>query len=104
MEAAPVADKRELVPNRFTVLEPPATAPPITLEAIDLVLAPALAVDLSGNRLGFGQGYYDRFLAHYTGSVAAVVFAWQVVKAVPHAAHDRRMNFVLHEKGWSGVV
>lgn len=72
------------------------------LAQVDLVLAPALAVDLSGTRLGHGGGYYDRALAHSRGgTVVAVVHPWEVLAAhaLPREAHDRPAHVALTTQG-----
>lgn len=51
-----------LTPNKFGIHEP-ATGAPVRPEDLDLVLVPMLAFDRLGNRVGFGKGYYDRFLS-----------------------------------------
>jgi 5-formyltetrahydrofolate cyclo-ligase len=51
-----------MVENRYGVPEP-VEGTPVQTAAIDLVLVPLLAVDQKGNRVGYGKGYYDRFLA-----------------------------------------
>ena len=57
---ARVTDWSELRPGRYGVLEPPALAAVTRPEEGDLVLVPGVAFDRAGNRLGRGQGYYDR--------------------------------------------
>ena len=66
---------------------------------LDAVLVPAAAVDREGNRLGWGKGFYDRFLATVTGSplVIAVVFDSDVVLSVPSEPHDRPVGAILTE-------
>ena len=70
----------------------------------DIVLAPLLAFDDLGTRLGWGGGYYDRTLKAlgHRGPVLAVgvAFAAQRVDAVPHAPHDRRMDWIVTEESW----
>lgn len=70
--------------------------PPIDLDA---VLVPAAAVDRSGNRLGWGKGYYDRFLETVEGNplVVALVFAADVVDEVPTEPHDRPVDVIATE-------
>lgn len=68
--------------------------------AADLVLAPALAVDRAGYRLGRGGGFYDRWLAQARpGRVLAVVYDDEVVEHLPHEPHDRRVDAALTPSG-----
>lgn len=97
LEAVFTLDSDKLVRNKCGIFEPPSDRPAIDLKQIDLVLVPALAVDTQGNRLGFGQGYYDTFLQSYEQSLAAIVFDWQIIARVPTEAHDRKMNIVISE-------
>jgi 5-formyltetrahydrofolate cyclo-ligase len=61
----------------------------------DLVLAPALAVDEAGRRLGQGGGSYDRALPRARARVLAVVFDDELIGEVPSEPHDRRVAGVL---------
>lgn len=65
---------------------------------IDLVLVPALAIDQQGNRLGKGKGFYDRFLASYSGVCFAVVFDEEVLTELPIESHDRAVSGVITPK------
>jgi 5-formyltetrahydrofolate cyclo-ligase len=60
-----------------------------------LVLAPALAVDAAGGRLGQGGGSYDRALTRTSAPVIAVVFDDEVLESVPVQAHDRPVGGTL---------
>lgn len=63
MELIEWAPDAPLVPNRFGVLEPaPGTGSVTSVDDLDVVVLPCVAVDERGNRLGFGAGYYDRLL------------------------------------------
>ncbi|MDX6630188.1 MAG: 5-formyltetrahydrofolate cyclo-ligase [Gaiellales bacterium] len=64
-----------------------------------LVLAPALAVDGAGGRLGQGGGSYDRALARTSAPVLAVVFDDEVLESVPVQAHDRPVGGTLTPAG-----
>ena len=77
------------------VLEPAGTAVP--LEAIDVLVVPALAVDVEGRRLGRGRGHYDATLAAFRGRSIALVFESQLVPEVPVGEHDRRVDAVCTE-------
>ena len=73
------------------------------LRSCGLVIAPALAVDTQGMRLGKGAGYYDRALAGLGVPVAAVVFDEEVVDAVPHDSHDQPVDAVITPAGFFRV-
>lgn len=66
---------------------------------LDLVVVPGVAFDRSGNRVGYGAGYYDRFLPRTRAGVPAVAiaFAMQVVPEVPAGRTDRRVDAIVTE-------
>lgn len=74
---------------------------PAAVATTDLVLVPALAVDHDGNRLGRGGGSYDRALAQVPAGtpVLAVVYAEEVLGAVPVEPHDRPVSGALTSAG-----
>ncbi|MBC7594505.1 MAG: 5-formyltetrahydrofolate cyclo-ligase [Kineosporiaceae bacterium] len=72
---------------------------PTALAAADFVLVPALAVDVDGNRLGRGAGYYDRALATAKAPLCALLFAGEITDALPHEVHDVPMNMVVTPTG-----
>ncbi|MBI5557463.1 MAG: 5-formyltetrahydrofolate cyclo-ligase [Deltaproteobacteria bacterium] len=78
-------------PDRLTPLDP---------AAIDVVLVPGAVFDLHGGRLGYGGGYYDRFLAIDAPQALRVglAFEMQVVDRVPVLAHDEKLHFLVTEK------
>lgn len=79
--------------------EPPGA--PVDHATIDLVIVPGLAFTPAGDRLGYGRGYYDRFLATLPTSTCAVgaCFAELVVDALPTEPHDRRVRHVVTDVG-----
>jgi 5-formyltetrahydrofolate cyclo-ligase len=96
-----------LRPARLGLLEP--TGESLGLEAVaqaDLVLAPALAVDAAGRRLGQGGGSYDRALERAHAPVVAIVFDDDVLdEPIPVEPHDRPVAGVLTPRGglrWLG--
>lgn len=66
---------------------------------LDLVIVPGVAFDRSGNRVGYGAGYYDRFLRRTRPGVPAVAiaFAAQLVHEVPTGGTDRRVDAIVTE-------
>ena len=91
-----------LVPDAAGIPAPAAEAETVRP---DLVIAPLLAFDRFGGRLGLGAGYYDRTLAglRAQGPVFALglAFAGQEVARVPRDAHDQRLDAILTEKAYS---
>ncbi|SDC87112.1 5-formyltetrahydrofolate cyclo-ligase [Sanguibacter gelidistatuariae] len=83
---------------------------PEALETADVVIAPALAVDTHGNRLGQGGGWYDRALAHVRPGVKviAVVFPEEIYDAaerpLPREDHDRRVDGVATPLEWHWIT
>ena len=68
------------------------------LQATDLLLIPALAVDTQGNRLGRGKGYFDRELEkNSTNQVYAVILESEFLASVPVEAHDQKVTGVVTE-------
>jgi 5-formyltetrahydrofolate cyclo-ligase len=81
------------VTSRFGVSEP--QGPALALHMVEFVIVPGLAFTLAGDRLGYGQGYYDGFLAKVDAPNAGVCFAEQVVDVLPVSAHDVRVQRVI---------
>jgi 5-formyltetrahydrofolate cyclo-ligase len=77
------------------VLEPGGEVVP--LSEIDVLVVPAVAVDLHGRRLGRGRGHYDATLAAFAGRSAALVFESQLVPEVPVGEHDHPVDAVCTE-------
>jgi 5-formyltetrahydrofolate cyclo-ligase len=75
----------------------PAGGEPADPASIDLVVAPGLAFDMDGHRLGYGGGFYDRFLAalHRRALRVGVGYDEQLVDAIPHDDHDVPLHAVV---------
>ena len=99
MEAAVVTEMSQLRRGMLQIPEPPETFPALPQEEIELILAPGLLFDGQGNRLGQGGGYYDRYLAGYTGYTCGVAFAVQMVDVLATKPHDMRMDAIVTEHG-----
>lgn len=93
------ADPDSLVPGFFNVPEPVA-GEILSAESIDVCVVPGVAFDLGGHRLGYGRGYYDRFLARCPERTRRVGFAYdfQLVDALPAQSHDQLLTMVITEK------
>jgi len=86
-----------LHPGRLGLIQPVVDLGPDAIAAADLVICPALAVDLSGVRLGRGGGSYDRALARVPTGVPTwvAVYDSEVVEALPHDPHDHPVTAAL---------
>lgn len=58
-------------------------------------IVPALAVDVCGNRLGFGKGFYDKFLSENACVKIAICYDFQVCKDIPSEKHDVKMDCIV---------
>ncbi|MBB4688174.1 5-formyltetrahydrofolate cyclo-ligase [Amycolatopsis jiangsuensis] len=101
LEWAAYTGPDELVPGRLRgVLEPSGPRLGVdAIEAADVILVPALAVDRRGVRLGRGAGHYDRSLASATADLLAVVRTEELVDHLPGQPHDVPMNAALTPGG-----
>lgn len=95
MEARQVSDCSNLCPGAYGIPEPDETCPVIERERIDLILVPNLCCDRQGYRLGHGAGYYDRYLAGYTGVTVALCPEEWLQEAVPRDSFDLPVSLVL---------
>ncbi len=89
----------DLSPGTFGVLEPdPAKS--VKFEEYDrgLCIVPALCYDMKGYRLGFGKGYFDRFLARYSGATVGIGYSFQIKRSLWHGRYDRPVDQVITDR------
>ncbi len=83
--------------NKFGFLEPfqvSKTSKP------DLIVAPLLAFDKSKNRLGYGKGYYDKFLKKNKKTITVgIAFSFQQYNKIKTSNYDVKLNYILTDKG-----
>ena len=94
-----VGGQNELLPDRFGIPAPAATAPLAVPTRKTLCLLPGLAANKAGFRLGYGGGFYDRFLATFGGITLFPVYQRLIFDALPVDAYDRRVDHIVTEKG-----
>lgn len=97
MEVRRYDPARPLVSVSFGILEPGQGCPILSKEDIDLVLVPGVCYDRRGYRLGFGGGYYDRWLADFPGYRVGLCREKVLRDRVPTEAHDSRVDRLLTE-------
>ncbi|MFC6618515.1 5-formyltetrahydrofolate cyclo-ligase [Deinococcus radiophilus] len=79
------------------VMQPPRDTPQINSSEVDAVVLPGIAFDRRGIRLGYGGGFYDRFLEGYTGPKIGVTFAALLLDEVPREPHDVPLDWIVTE-------
>ena len=90
-------NKEVLKVNKFGMLEPF-----IQLDQIipDVMLVPLLSYDKNKNRLGYGKGFYDRYLKRYDNILTiGIAFSFQKYHKLPVINNDVKLNYILTEKG-----
>lgn len=91
----------DLTPGMYGIKEPKADLPifaPSDAEHVICVL-PAIVYDEMGYRLGYGKGYYDRFLSGFRGAKAGLIYSEYILENIPHGKFDLKSDFVITEKG-----
>ena len=84
--------------SAFKVLEPVMYEKNIWHDNIDLILVPGVAFDRAKNRIGYGKGYYDRFLKMSSAFKVGICFSEQVVDKISIDCHDIPVDLIINEK------
>ena len=88
----------ELKSGAYGIPEPSSGAPEIPPDGISLVIVPALSCDRNGYRLGYGGGYYDRFLARTRAVAAALCAESRLTDELPREPFDLPCNYIITER------
>lgn len=83
----------------FSVLEPITDkCEKLTEFNNSICIIPGLGFDLEGYRLGYGKGYYDRFLSGYNGLNIGICYCSCTVNSLRHGRYDKKVNYLITEK------
>ena len=93
-----VYNPQQLVKTSFGLLEPQGNLEVVDASQIDLIHVPGLAFTTEGYRIGYGGGYYDRYLEHFTGHTLSMIYPCQVQDFIPEN-HDIPVQEVLIDEG-----
>lgn len=98
MEFYYIRSTDELKPGTFGVLEPEANPENLYKESEGgLCIVPAFSYDWRGFRLGYGKGYYDRFLSRFEGNMVGICYSDCVQRSLPHGRFDRPVELLVTE-------
>ena len=96
-----VTDKNQLVPGAYNIPEPDSNSCTLMDDPnADIILIPGVGFDRHGFRIGYGGGYYDRFLAKHpmdNGLIIGLAFACQIMDNLPHDTWDKRVDVIVTE-------
>ena len=104
MDAVTIEDMSNLVYNNFGILEPIDKTKIADKKTIDLCIAPGSVFDRSLNRIGYGKGFYDRFLQGTGIKTIALAFDCQIEERIPFGEYDVKMDCIITEKEVLGVL
>ena len=89
----------DLEPGSFGVLEPIVEKTVLMTDfSRGLCIVPAFSYDWAGFRLGYGKGYYDRFLSRFEGNIIGICYSSCVQRSLPHGRFDRPVELLVTEK------
>ncbi len=96
-----VKNEDELYSGKYGIREPAEDLPVYspTLYQHSICILPALVYDQSGYRLGYGKGYYDRFLSSFKGIKAGLIYSDFIINEIPRGKFDLPSDIVITEKG-----
>ena len=87
----------ELSLGKFNVLEPIDKSSPVCDYDNSICVVPALCCDLSGARVGYGKGCYDRFLSSYTGEKICLTYAEHILPSIESDDADIRCDMIVSD-------
>ena len=94
-----ISSPDELEIGAYGIREPRADTERATLSGRTLCIVPALAVDTDGYRLGYGKGYYDRFLSAFKGNTVVAIHSSLVCERLPRNDTDIPVKTIITETG-----
>jgi len=98
-------DYNQLEVVYYNLLEPkPEETLKVHKQEIDVLIVPGLLFDRQGYRIGFGGGFYDRFLVDFPNTTLSMLHSRQLMDNIPREAFDIPVQYLITENGWIGGV
>lgn len=93
----------ELMPGSYNIMEPSEDATAFSLSETEtsnvICIVPAVVFDKKGYRIGYGGGYYDRYLSGFRGTKVGMAYREFIVNSVPHGRFDLTVDVMMSERG-----
>ena len=96
MEFFEISAFSDLEKGCYGIMEPKIDAPHATFENA-ICFVPALSFDYDGYRLGYGGGYYDRFLSYFQGATVGIAFEECLAERLPREKFDKKTDYIITE-------
>lgn len=104
MEACEIDSMEDLIPGTHGILEPKDLTYRMEPEKIDVAFVPCVAFTKDGYRLGYGGGFYDRFLPRGRFKRILVAYSKMEENTLPHDVYDEKVHGILTEEGYSELL
>ncbi len=100
MEAKVIRNLEDMYPGLYGILEPSPEAETLKPQEIDLIITPGVAFDNLGGRIGYGGGYYDKFLSEVKASVPKIALSYELqrVDKLPLEPFDMKVTALITEE------
>ena len=95
LEFCIVPNLEKLEKGSFEIMEPKDSCK--KAEKINCILIPTVGISKTGIRLGYGKGYYDKFLSSTDAVKISLTYAKQIVKSIPNDSHDVKIDWIITE-------
>lgn len=92
---------KELEMGSFGIREPKKMfRRPVNPEIIDMVIVPGIVFDRRGYRIGYGKGFYDKFLSKIRCETIGLAYSFQIIDMIPNEEHDIPIKTIITENGF----
>lgn len=105
MQAVEISSLNDLKPNKYGILEP-ETEFFVNKIKFDAVIFPGAVFDINGNRIGYGKGYYDKFISslEYTTKKIGICYDFQLLHSIPNDKHDIKMDSIITDTRTVNII
>lgn len=104
MEFYQIKSLDDLISGSFNIREPDVNACMVYNDYDNAIcIVPAICFDKVGNRIGYGKGYYDRFLRKFTSATIGLCYNDFIIEKIPADNFDVQVDYIITEKGISNI-